>query len=1471
MKNFFRLVFSIFFIFSSLFVVSQPVVSFTASTTQACAPANITFTNTSTGCSGAASYYWLAGTGDAAILENPVFNYSTGGLYTVSLRVSCDGFDVEQTMQITIFDPPIALFSSVPITGCVPYNTSFADLSTLGDVAINDWLWYFGDGTTGTGATPGHTYNSFGSYNVSLFVTDFNNCTSNVTHNGLVSVANNPVVSFTADNTNNCFAPLTANFTSNITTSFGLAATYEWNFGDGSPLNTSPNPTHIYNLAGLFDVSLTVRDAYGCETTVFMDEYIRITEPEALYSVTEGDVVCFGTPAHFVNQTTYNCSWDFGDGSTSTQNTPTHIYSTEGFVTVTFTVDPGGSCEASTTFQLEVERVIASFTTSPTNLFSCTTPFVVNFTNASSANGTSFFYNFGDNSPPNTSPNPSHTYNSSGSTSLTVTTANLCAHTFIGPNVVINTPSASFISDEIEGCEPLTVVFTYSGSTPTANLTGWNWNFNNGEPNSTNPVTSTSVFNSGDYTVSLTVTDNNGCTNSSTLEINVGGEYDPTLTVTDDDDDHTALLGHVLCAQDTVSLFVLQFDDTLVDDFTWWIDSSSNQVASDQYTDYAFDQDTGWTYLHMITLINGCRDTTFWDSLYISGPIINGITPHSECSAPLDYDFTLNQILADEWDWETYWWNGTTKVPVCSELGSVVESFSCTFPSSPTSFWVKVTARCDTTVCEFIDSVQITISAPIAIFSIPNDEECANIMINFDGSASLNASEYYWDYGDGTNSGWGSSSAGSHIYTEVGYFTVTLTVRDGNLCENSITDQIHILGPELYISADVTYGCNSLTVTFSETHVTDDPLGYILWEFGDGTYDFATGSIEHTYLTPGEYSVTVTAQTLRPCETIVVKTNYIIVDEVSSQFSAQAVVGCAGDEIFFDAAETDPSFTYTWNFGEGVDQVGNNPSVSHIYNSGGRYDVYLEVDNGLGCSGELQLDEYITIQQVFAEFDVVNPALPCYPVSPDITQLSTVVPAGTTLYYQWIMGTNDTINIEEPDYLYTIPGSFTIILNVSTPLGCTDTYSHDITIDGPYAEPNISDTAACVGQDITFEIVNQQNVESFIWVVGGGDSYPNVVSFIHSYDLVPPDGYFPVNLIMTAGICEVTFVYNVWIFDVTASAIITDTESVLIDGGMCSPYQGVLTSTSSGDDFRYWYINGVPYGAGGSTELNTFVNNGTTDQTVTISLAIEDIHGCYDSISTTIEVYALPDVQISHDTTICKGDAITIYATGGTSYTWSPNESISAINIQSPVVNPENDVTYTVGVLNEKGCFGADSVHVTVQQDFNVSLTPALDTIIIGDSVFSTLVADQENLTFLWTPQQFISCYDCPEPYFFPEESMRYNLTVQDSSQCFRYNYYIDIVVIEQYTLDVPGAFTPLGTAGNQIVYANGYGIRHLLQFRIFNRWGEEVFYTDDIHKGWDGYYNGQLQNIDNYSYYVEAEMFNGTIQSKKGQIMLIR
>ena len=213
-------------------------------------------------------------------------------------------------------------------------------------------------------------------------------------------------------------------------------------------------------------------------------------------------------------------------------------------------------------------------------------------------------------------PNPSHTYSSGGifQPTLTVTSNAGCVHTFMGPIINISPADASFTADEVEGCEPLTITFTYSGD-PEA-ITNFNWNFGNGNTNSDGSAIESSVYNAGEYTVVLTVTDGQGCTGESSLELNIGAVYEPNINVFDNDPDHTPLLSHYICAQeDTLSLWVSEWDNEDYE-FTWWIDSTSNEEVSQEYTDYAFDQDTGWVHLHIITLYNGCRDTIYWDSLY---------------------------------------------------------------------------------------------------------------------------------------------------------------------------------------------------------------------------------------------------------------------------------------------------------------------------------------------------------------------------------------------------------------------------------------------------------------------------------------------------------------------------------------------------------------------------------------------------------------------------------------------------------------------------------------------------------------------------------------------------------------------------------------------------------------------------------------------------------------------------------------
>jgi gliding motility-associated-like protein len=113
---------------------------------------------------------------------------------------------------------------------------------------------------------------------------------------------------------------------------------------------------------------------------------------------------------------------------------------------------------------------------------------------------------------------------------------------------------------------------------------------------------------------------------------------------------------------------------------------------------------------------------------------------------------------------------------------------------------------------------------------------------------------------------------------------------------------------------------------------------------------------------------------------------------------------------------------------------------------------------------------------------------------------------------------------------------------------------------------------------------------------------------------------------------------------------------------------------------------------------------------------------------------------------------------------------------------------------------------------------------------------------------------------------------VEDPLGCFKlvstYRVYIDPLT----SVDVPTAFTPNGDGVNDVIYVDGWGIKKLNYFRIFNRWGQVLFESNDIKIGWNGIYNGVPQNMETYVYQVSVETYvNSTSLEKTGTFKLIR
>ena len=163
-------------------------------------------------------------------------------------------------------------------------------------------------------------------------------------------------------------------------------------------------------------------------------------------------------------------------------------------------------------------------------------------------------------------------------------------------------------------------------------------------------------------------------------------------------------------------------------------------------------------------------------------------------------------------------------------------------------------------------------------------------------------------------------------------------------------------------------------------------------------------------------------------------------------------------------------------------------------------------------------------------------------------------------------------------------------------------------------------------------------------------------------------------------------------------------------------------------------------------------------------------------------------------------------------------------------------------------------------------------TIVIGSPVLIGFEMPDPGYIYTWNPSTYLSCSTCPIPLSHVLENTNYNFTVTDGAGCFTVTSTYDFIIKPVTSIDVPTAFTPNGDNQNDVIYVNGWGIKQLLEFKIYNRWGQLVFESNDITKGWNGYYKGELQPQDTYVYQAEVETWiEGQKLKKKGLFELIR
>ncbi|MBL7812657.1 MAG: PKD domain-containing protein [Bacteroidetes bacterium] len=496
-----------------IYVAPLPEPSFTR-TIKVCDGDVVSFNNTSKIKSGYLEYKWRFGTGDTSEASDPVYAYPTYGTYYPVLEATSGIYGYMRSRKDTLIVTQIPKVAFKVTNACEKQTHQFTNQTTVLGGTLS-YKWDFGDGSpTSTATSPSHKYTAPAQYKVTL-TASANGCAASLTKNAylfpkpkaLFTYPTGPGVKFCTNNG--------IQFNDMSTVSSGSVGQI-WSFGDGQ-VATDNSPKHKYANGGTYNVRDIAITEFGCADTMIKSITVN-TAP--VVSFTHGQV-CDLTPTQFTNTTpavsgtVSNTKWTFGDGSSSTANSPAYQYGTLGPKNVKLIVSLDNGCVDSASQMLSVG-------TQPSVDFSVQNTCSgkpVQFENKTTYKQGSITYkwNFGDNDS-TTLADPSKTYNVTNSTTYNVTLVatvdGVCSNTTTKPVTVFELPNSNFtITDDwTPGDGYRTVKVTAADAT----LPFYRYQFSDGGSMNTSSGLYQFAYE-GDFTITLCTRNQADCESCKTL------------------------------------------------------------------------------------------------------------------------------------------------------------------------------------------------------------------------------------------------------------------------------------------------------------------------------------------------------------------------------------------------------------------------------------------------------------------------------------------------------------------------------------------------------------------------------------------------------------------------------------------------------------------------------------------------------------------------------------------------------------------------------------------------------------------------------------------------------------------------------------------------------------------------------------------------------------------------------------------
>ena len=1348
-------------------------------------------------------------------IANPTANPTITTRYSLTVTENTTGCFDTSSVLITVNPIPVVNFNVADT--CAGNTTIFTDLSSLTSGSITNWTWDFGDGIgTSTQQNPAYTYALAGIYNVKLVAETGSGCKDSLART--ITVVPLPNIDAGAD--------LVICNRDTVTlggapTSSTAGVSYSWDNAASLSNATIANPLAFPSVTTRYGLTVT-ETTTGCSDTASV---VIVVNPVPVAAFTTADVcenliTQFTEGSSILSGSIVSWAWDFGDLSgTSSQQNPAYQYAAPGSYQVKLVVESALGCKDSI-----INTVVISPKPSPSFTFAnlCEND-VTQFTDASTiATGsiTSWSWDFGDGVGVSTQQSPIYTFSTPNTynVKLVVTSDFGCTDSITVPVTIDPLPRADAGPDQVI-CNTGTVQIGGSPSSSTPNVSYlWDNSASLNDNTLSNPVASPSTTTR--YT--LTVTENStGCSDTSSVVVSVNPIPVVDFSVAD------TCIGNITLFTD-VSTIAVGGINSWVWDFGDAVGTSTLQNPSYTYGS------TGTYDVKLITVSTaGCTDSITKTITIVSLPGIDAGADQAIC---LNDSVTIGGTPTSVGTNVSYTWDNAGTLDDNTAANPIAK------PIASTRYRLTVTDL--STGCFDTSSVVVLVN-PLPNADFRASKVCSGNTTQFTDLSNISApaliQNWTWDFGD--NNGTSILQNPTYEYQSPGTYTVKLIVSTNSGCLDSIVRNVIVDTLPLADAGADRSICELDTTVLGKPNVTGE------------TYSWNNSSTltDATAAQPGAFPTVDT----RYIVTVTNSNGCVSIDSVDITVTLAPNVDagidltiCNRDTITIGGAptSTDPLATYLWNNAASLDD----PTLANPRAFPNDTTAYVvTVTDVLGCSAtDTMIVNVNPLALANVDFRVDADCEGDFAAFTDISTLS----AGSIASWSWNFGDGvGTSTLQNPGYQYATPGTYSVLLEVQTALGCIDSIRKDVTIFPlPIADAG-SDVSICFGDTVS---------------LGGNPTGPIGASYSWSpaFELSSvtdpnPRAYPTSSTIYYLTVTSVSgcFGYDTVNVDVKALPIVEAQK----DSSLCVDQPVQLSATGaaaySWSPANYLDDPLIANPIARALKSTNFIVVGT------------GANGCIAADTVFIDVFNLAFSPV--DTAICSGDSVVLAPvlqgdTNGISYSWSssnPNNVLSNTTASSIMVTAATRQYFTLQIQNALGCVDTDSIYVNMKQaaevDFDYLNSPRCEKSIVEIQNNSTFTDD-----YIWKLNGQIVSRD-RHPDFQIDNLVENtvtligsNLTCTDSTT--------EVIepagLRELLQLKDANVFTPNGDGLNDI-FDPGFEGEFIgcVDFQIFDRWGEKVFDSNIGQYGWDGVtLRGRPAKVGVYFYIIQigTEEIRGSV-----------